>query len=303
MACGGRERPARFACIRELFLQRLKSRKRRRADPDRRPVRLEHFGNFRVIGFYGAAERLQQLQEKQRARQHWLDCGSMVPVTPEYSRDSKAESEEAAEPKEQKRKRRRPTDVLLQQLVEKRQREADAEQQQASEEEVRMVAMEMRQVRVKLKRMARDAKNAERAKRMEWLLLQRIEPEPVLLKADLCDEERQAQNKEELDHRVWELYGGADKEEHVYREWRRQITERRKSCLLRRATARWFRPADHPRPRPPPPEKPLPPKLRTESKDPKPRSLQEKPCQPGQLHPLELPEVSETATEDPYMLL
>ena len=25
--------------------------------------------------------------------------------------------------------------------------------------------------------------------------------------------------QEELDHRVWELYGGADKEEHVYREW------------------------------------------------------------------------------------
>lgn len=232
-----------FTTLRRHFLQQVRRKKRRRfRDPDRRGfgvALLERFGaGRRVIAFHQAALRLQQLQLQQEARrrlQQSAETGAMVPMTPEGRHPDISAKLEVDEPRRRPKRLRTPTDILLKRLVQKRRKEAE-EAQEAAGDEVKVVSMELDAVKGELAQMAKS-----KAAKLEWLLLQRLAPEPVLTNVTLCDEERAAQLEEERLQKLWELEGGAEEEERIAKEWRGILRLRRQSFLALRGAHRWRR--------------------------------------------------------------
>lgn len=233
-----------FTTLWRHFLQQVRRAKRRRRfqDPEGRgfsAALLERLGGGRrVIGFHQAALRLQQLQLQQEARrrlQQSAETGAMVPMTPEGRHPDISANLEVDEPRRRPKRLRTPTDILLKRLVLKRRKEAE-EAQEAAGDEVKVVSMELDAVKGELAQMAKS-----KAAKLEWLLLQRLAPEPVLTNVTLCDEERAAQLEEERLQKLWELEGGAEEEERIAKEWRGILRQRRQSFLALRGAHRWRR--------------------------------------------------------------
>lgn len=232
-----------FATLRRHFLQsyvRRKKKKRKRLEPEQRLVLLQRFGaGLRVIGFHDAAKRLQQLQDQKAARQRLQEAaemGEMVPMTPQGRHPDISVDLDVEEPRIKRHKRlRTPTDILLRRLVEKRRKEAE-EAREAAGDEVMIVSMELDAVKGELAQMAQT-----KAAKLEWLLLQRLVPEPVLNNVKLDEEERNAQLEEERLQKEWELEGGAEEEERIAKEWRGIMRQRHQTFFARRGAARWLR--------------------------------------------------------------
>lgn len=234
-----------FTTLRRHFLQQVRRAKRRRRfqDPERRgfsAALLERLGGGRrVIGFHQAAMRLQQLQLQQEARrrlQESAETGAMVPMTPEGRHPDISANLEVDEPRRRPKRLRMPTEILLKRLVQKRRKEAEESLLKAAGDEVKVVSMELDAVKGELAQMAKS-----KAAKLEWLLLQRLAPEPVLTNVTLCDEERAAQLEEERLQKLWELEGGAEEEERIAKEWRGILGKRRQSFLALRGAHRWRR--------------------------------------------------------------
>ncbi|CAJ1342441.1 unnamed protein product [Effrenium voratum] len=73
------EEGARFASLRQLFLARLRRRRKRRPEPDVRAVQLERFGTMRVLSFWDAEDKLKWLAQQKEAREKF---DHLIPSTP-----------------------------------------------------------------------------------------------------------------------------------------------------------------------------------------------------------------------------